>query len=88
MRDWLNGPAEIPDDSQLATDLTGPQYNYSPKQQLQLERKEVIEESRPCLARLRRHTRYDFCSSRRRSPSPQAKLIYSFPDQTGQRWMQ
>jgi len=43
MRDWLKAGAEIPDDPELATDLTGPQYGFSPKQQIQLERKEDMK---------------------------------------------
>lgn len=42
-RDWLMSGAEIPDDPELATDLTGPEYGFSSKQQLQLERKEDMK---------------------------------------------
>ncbi len=87
MRDWLNAAAEIPDDPELATDLTGPQYNYSPKQQLQLERKEVMKgrglaspDSGDTLA-------MTFAVRVAARQRPQAKLIYSFPNQSGQRWM-
>jgi hypothetical protein len=40
LRDWLMGVAEIPDDPELESDLTGPEYGFSNKQQIQLERKE------------------------------------------------
>lgn len=43
MRDWLSAGAEIPDDSELADDLTGPEYGFSPKQQIQLEKKEDMK---------------------------------------------
>jgi hypothetical protein len=43
MRDWVNAGAEIPDDPELATDLTGPEYGFSAKQQIQLERKEDMK---------------------------------------------
>lgn len=43
MRDWMPY-ADIPDDPQLATDLTAPMYDYSPKGQICLERKESIKE--------------------------------------------
>jgi hypothetical protein len=43
MRDWLNAGAEIPDDPELDTDLTAPQYGFSNKQQIQLERKEDMK---------------------------------------------
>jgi hypothetical protein len=43
MRDWLQAGAEIPDDPELEVDLTGPEYLYSPKQQIQLEKKEDMK---------------------------------------------
>lgn len=43
MRDWLNAEAEIPDDPELESDLTGPEYGFSNKQQIQLERKEDMK---------------------------------------------
>jgi hypothetical protein len=43
MRDWLLAGAEIPDDAELADDLVGPEYGFSSKQQIQLERKEDIK---------------------------------------------
>lgn len=39
MRDWLKSGAEIPDDPDLDTNLTGRQYGFSNKGQIQLERK-------------------------------------------------
>jgi len=43
LRDWLNAEAEIPDDPELASDLTSPEYGFSAKSQLQLERKEDMK---------------------------------------------
>lgn len=43
MRSWLKNGADIPDDPELEADLTGPQYGFSAKQQLQLERKEDMK---------------------------------------------
>ena len=43
MRDWLAAGASIPDDSELATDLTSPEYGFSNKSQIQLERKEDMK---------------------------------------------
>jgi hypothetical protein len=43
MRDWLNAEAEIPDDPELASDLTSPEYGFSNKGQIQLERKEDMK---------------------------------------------
>jgi hypothetical protein len=35
--------AEIPDDPEIETDLTGPEYGFSNKNQVQLERKEDMK---------------------------------------------
>jgi hypothetical protein len=43
MREWLKAQAEIPDDPELETDLTAPEYGFSAKQQIQLERKEDMK---------------------------------------------
>ncbi len=43
MRDWLVGGAEVPDDPEIETDLTGPEYGFSNKNQLQLEKKEDMK---------------------------------------------
>jgi hypothetical protein len=43
MAAWLKAGAQIPDDPELATDLTSPQYGYSSKSQVQLERKEDMK---------------------------------------------
>jgi hypothetical protein len=43
MRDALKAGMEIPDDPELETDLTGVQYGFSNKQQIQLERKEDMK---------------------------------------------
>jgi hypothetical protein len=43
MREWLGAGCEIPDDPELAGDLSGPQYGFSAKQQIQLERKEDMK---------------------------------------------
>lgn len=43
MREWLKAGAEIPDDPELEADLTGVQYGFSAKQQIQLERKEDMK---------------------------------------------
>ena len=40
MADWLKAGAEIPDEADMEVDLCGPQYGYSSKSQIQLERKE------------------------------------------------
>jgi hypothetical protein len=43
MGDWLAAEAQIPDDPEIEIDLTGPQYGYSSKSQIQLERKEDMK---------------------------------------------
>jgi len=43
MRDWLSANAEIPDDPELDADLTGIEYGFGPKGQLQLEKKEDMK---------------------------------------------
>lgn len=42
-REWINAGAEIPNDPELETDLTGPQYYFSNKNQIQLEKKDDMK---------------------------------------------
>jgi len=42
-RDWLVAGGDLPDDPELETDLTGVQYGFSNKQQIQLEKKEDMK---------------------------------------------
>jgi hypothetical protein len=43
MRDALKAGMEIPDNVDLAADLTAPQYGFSPQQQIQLEKKDDMK---------------------------------------------
>jgi hypothetical protein len=43
MRDWIHAGAELPDDPELETDLTGPEYYFSNKNQIQLEKKDDMK---------------------------------------------
>jgi hypothetical protein len=43
MRDWLAAGAEIPDDNELEANLTGREYGFTNKSQIQLERKEDMK---------------------------------------------
>ena len=43
MRETLQAGMQIPDDPELASDLTGPEYGFSNKQQIQLEKKEDMK---------------------------------------------
>lgn len=47
MREWINAGAEIPDDPELAMELSGPEYGFSPQQQIQLEKKDDMKERLP-----------------------------------------
>ena len=42
MGEWLKAGAEIPDDPELEVDLTGPEYGFSNKGQIQLETKDSM----------------------------------------------
>jgi len=87
MRDWLMASAEIPNDAELAVDLTGPQYGYSAKQQIQLERKEDMKArglASPDSGDVLAMTFAVKVAARRRA---QQQLVYCFPGENNQRWM-
>jgi len=50
MAAWLKAGAQIPDDPELATDLTSLQYGYSSRSQVQAETQRRYEIPRPGLA--------------------------------------
>jgi hypothetical protein len=86
MRDWLKAGAEIPDDAELADDLTGPQYGFSAKQQIQLEKKDDMKkrglsspDSGDCLA-------MTFSVTLASRNKPKSKAIYS-PGSMNTGWM-
>ena len=43
MADWIKALAEIPDDPEVDIDLTSPQYGFSSKNQIQLEKKDDMK---------------------------------------------
>ena len=43
MREWLEAGGCIPDDADLITDLTGVEYDYTPMNQILLEKKEAMK---------------------------------------------
>jgi len=43
MKGWLNGGGDIPDDPELEMDLTTPEYGFSGKNQIQLEKKDDMK---------------------------------------------
>lgn len=49
MRDWLAAIPEIPDDPELAEQLTAPLYSYNAKGQIELETKDDMKERVPSL---------------------------------------
>ena len=86
MRDWLQSEAEIPDDPELESDLTGPEYGFSAKQQIQLERKEDMKkrglaspDCGDCLAMT--------FAVKVAPPKPKQAPEYRYPGQTAQEWM-
>ena len=86
MRDWFhNGGVEIPDDPELEVDLTGPEYGFSSKNQIQLERKEDMKRRGLASPDLGDALAMTFgvdvaCRTHRTS-----QLIYNFPSQNS--WM-
>jgi phage terminase large subunit len=86
--DWLHAGAEIPDDPELETDLTAPQYGFSAKQQIQLEKKEDMK-SRGCASPdLGDVLAYTFAVKLRSRQLPAQQLRYSdFPGSSQLAWM-
>lgn len=87
MRDWLKEGAEIPDDVELASDLTGPQYGFSNKQQIQLEKKEDMKKrglSSPDCGDMLAMTFAVKVRARKRAVS---EVRYVYPGQQDQSWM-
>jgi hypothetical protein len=69
MRDWLQAGADIPDEPEIDVDLTGPDYFFSPKGQIQLEPQGRDEGSRFGFAR---HWRLPGDVAQRQNRSAQA----------------
>ncbi len=85
-REWLVAGAEIPDDPELEADLTGPEYGFSAKQQIQLERKEDMKKrglSSPDCADMLCMT----FAVKVAAPKPPVKPEYKYPGQDAQNWM-
>jgi hypothetical protein len=86
MRDWLGAAADIPDDPELEADLTSPEYGFSAKQQIQLERKEDMKKrglASPDCGDMLAMTFSVSISAKR----PQAVTKYVYPGQQQQTWM-
>lgn len=85
-RSWLMAGAEIPDDPELEADLTGPEYGFSNKQQIQLERKEDMKLrglSSPDCGDMLAMT----FGVKVAAPQPKEKLVYSYPGENSTSWM-
>jgi hypothetical protein len=87
MRQWLVDGAEIPDDPELADDLTNPEYFFSSKDQIQLEKKEDMQarnsslgspDCGDCLA-------YSFAVRVMPKPKEEKQVVYG--QEMGQSWM-
>jgi hypothetical protein len=87
-RTWLGTESvEIPNDPELASDLTGPEYGFSAKQQIQLEKKEDMKkrgiaspDCGDCLA-------MTFAEKILAKPKPTPKVIERWPGQLDDSWM-
>jgi hypothetical protein len=86
--DWLKSGAQFDDDHELETDLCGPEYFFSPKSQIQLERKQDLKarglaspDLGDCLA-----MSFSVNVRAKQRPTKPQNLIYSFPNDTA-RWM-
>ncbi len=87
MRDWLHAVAELPDDPEIEIDLTSPQYGFSAKQQIQLERKEDLK-GRGCASPdLGDVLAMTFSVDVRSRRTPPLQLVYMFPGSENTRWM-
>lgn len=89
MRDWLIAGAEIPDDPEIETDLTGPLYGFSAQQQLQLEKKEDMKKRGLSSPDVGDALAMTFAVKVRSQPNPKPELFHYDPrgGSAGQGWM-
>lgn len=86
LRDALKAGMEIPDDPELAQDLTAPQYGFSNKSQIQLEKKEDMKArglSSPDLGDMAAMT----YAIEIKVPVVEHKVEYKYPGEMNQSWM-
>lgn len=86
MREWLMAGAEIPDDPELESDLTGPEYGFSNKQQIQLERKDDMKKrglSSPDCGDMLAMT----FAIKVAPPVPPPEKVYRYPGEGRNEWM-
>lgn len=86
MREALKANMEIPDDPELEADLTGPQYGFSGKQQIQLEKKEDMKRrgmsSPDCGDMLAMTFAVNVAA-----PKPKPKAVSYYPGQNDTGWL-
>jgi hypothetical protein len=86
MRDWFhNGSVEIPADPELEVDLTGSEYGFSSKNQIQLERKEDMKRRGLASPDLGDCLAMTFAVNIAVRTQRQSQLVYNFPSQNS--WM-
>lgn len=87
-KEWLQAIAEIPDDPELETDLTAPQYGFSSKGQIQLERKEDLKKRGLASPDLGDVLAMSF-EPKLSGKMPVNKVVteYRYPGQDSQSWM-
>lgn len=88
VRDWIMAGAEIPDDPEIDADLTGPQYGFSAKGQIQLEKKEDMKKrgmASPDIGDMLAMTFLPRLSSK--MPVNKVVVEYSYPGQAASGWM-
>lgn len=88
MNDMLKAGAEIPDDPEVASDLTTPLYGFSNKGQIQLEKKEDMKKrglSSPDIGDMFAMTFLPKLSSK--MPVNKVVVEYSYPGQASGSWM-
>jgi len=87
LRDWLRGGAEIPDDPELAVDLTGPEYGFSSKNQVQLEKKEDMKQRGLSSPDLGDALAMTFATRILAKPRKKSEIVFSYPGQSSNAWM-
>lgn len=86
VREWLSAGAQIPDDPELEADLTSPEYGFSNKQQIQLERKEDMKKRGLSSPDCGDALAMSFSVNVLPKPKQPAKVM-SYPGERSQGWM-
>ena len=86
-RDWLMAGAEIQDDSELADDLTNPEYGFSNKGQIQLEKKEDMKKRNSSLGSPDCGDCLAMTFAVKVMPKPKQAPMPVYSQEMGQSWM-